>query len=509
MASTTSPFALGSSRTRAVHSLAGSLAAGVLTEALVDRTRLGAGWFLLSALLVGATLLLFGGSAGGRVRITRAAGVAAVIALALGGALVWRESAWTAALAVPASALALLALPFLLGCADAAGELPRALAQGLRGAPAAAVESAKMPLQALDAVGRPRGQSLWRGLLLGLPIAGGFALLLSADARFSAALSRGLHRSGGAAHFAALSALFAAAFLFWYVLHDRARRQVECAPAALPVPYRTQGDAPSPSVATAYEPLVRPLTWAVVLVQVCLVFALFGAVNARELFAGHALARAKSSVTYAQYLHSGFTQLSIATALAVATVLVGHVLMRPRGAVRVPGGVKLAALETALLALTGAALFSSLVRVRVYETAYGYTHLRLGVQLVDAGVLVLLVLTLVKAFARAWRGFAGALVAAGGVLAVVAAWFDADLYVARGNLDRAQAQLENRADPLAWRELDVGYLTALGPDAMPALAHPHLRANPALAAALEQAWRAQADARRREGWRAYRGLGWR
>lgn len=504
------PVAFGVSRARAAVVVGGALAAGSLTHALVGRTHVGAGWLVLDALLVVGTVLAFGRDAAGRVRPSIAGAIAALGALAVGAALVWRESAWTALIAFPASVLLLAASPFLLvrrGGHGSLGDLPRALVEGALAVPSAAVESAKLPLHAIEAIGRPRARSLWRGLLLGAPLTGLFVLLLSADERFAAALVRLAHGSGGAARFAAWSAVGAAGYLFWYVLHDTGRRK-QATPSEPPhVPYRTPGDAVPVDGETARGPLVRPLTWGIVLAQLCVVFALFGAANAKVLFAGHALARARSTVTYAQYLHSGFAQLSIATLLAVVTVVVGHILLRPRGGSRVPGGAALATLEAVLLALTSVALLSSFLRVRVYETAYGYTHLRLGVEVLQLGVLVLLAFTVLKSIVRGWRGFGAAVTSAGFVLVVGAAWFDADLYVARGNVDRAEAARTSQADRYAWKELDVAYLTALSPDAAPVLDHPYFALDAATADGLRSAWTDRTRARRREGWRAFRGSG--
>src|SRR4029078_3601376 len=98
-------------------------------------------------------------------------------------------------------------------------------------------------------------------------------------------------------------------------------------------------------------------------------------------FAGHALARAHGTVTYAEYLHAGFAQLLVAAALAVLTVGVGHRLVGARGpdVVKAPSskaGVWLGAIETTLLALTCVTLLSCWQRVRIYEVAYRYTYLR-------------------------------------------------------------------------------------------------------------------------------------
>jgi hypothetical protein len=254
---------------------------------------------------------------------------------------------------------------------------------------------------------------------------------------------------------------------------------------------------------------VRPLTWGVVLLQVGVVFAVFAAVHARELFAGHALARAAGTVTYAEYLHAGFTRLLCATVLAIATVVLGHVLLRDRGASSnaraglVPGGRGLTALEVALLGLVGIALASSWQRSTIYEVAYGYTYLRLAVRFIEVAIGGLIALTAIKAALRSWRGYAVAVASLGLLTVLGAACFNADLYIARENVARAAVARAGNGDPYAWKTLDVGYLEDLTRDALPVLDDPYFAGAPDTAAQLRDAWVQKAP----RGWRSYRGLG--
>jgi hypothetical protein len=255
--------------------------------------------------------------------------------------------------------------------------------------------------------------------------------------------------------------------------------------------------------------LVQPHTWGIVRPQQVLVITVFAAVNARYLVAGHALARARGTVTYAQYLHAGFAQLSLAAFLAVVMVIVGHRLLHARGGgagTAVPGGAWLTTLELTLLLLSGVALASCWQRLHVYEVAYGYTYLRMGVEIAQLAALCLLVLTAVKAARRSWRGWAASVTASAFAFVVLVPWLDADLLVARGNVERAALARAGEGDPFAWAELDVAYLADLSEDARPALAHPLFRQSPELAADIERAWAARA-APRTPGWRGLRGLG--
>ena len=508
------------SRRRAVLAMLGAVVAGGLTQALFwDVAPIGAVWLVFDVLLVAAMVLLFArDAADGRFRVTLAGALVAAGAIAFGAALVLHASTWALVAALPANAALLFALPFVLARGIRIGQLrdlPRAIVDGACRTPSSLVAAATLPRYALDSTGRHHARGLLRGLALGAPVAAIFIALLSADANFSHALARGLEGSGTLLHFAGLSLLSALGYLFAYQLHARDPKRALAADAApAPRPYRSTDDAPAPSPSalstSTRPPLVRPFTWGVVLVQVAAVFSVFAAVNAKYLFAGHALTRAHGTVTYAEYLHAGFAQLSIATALAIVAVAVGHRLLRARGAgeaagARIPGGLWLGALETLVLALTCVALLSCLQRLRIYEDAYGYTYLRLGVGFFQLGVLGVLLITVGKALARSWRGWGCSIVGAAFALVTAASWFNADLYIARANVDRAEAWCDCVADPFAWKELDADYLANLSEDASPVLGHPFFQRHAELAGELSYAWAERARMHREGGWRSFRG----
>jgi hypothetical protein len=323
---------------------------------------------------------------------------------------------------------------------------------------------------------------------------------------------------GDASEFLLFTVLTSAGYLLLYVVHlpdDPGSRPTKV------YPYRAAhtGVELEPRPSSSALPRVRPLTWAVVLAQVALVFALFAAVNARELFAGHALARAAGTMTYAQYLHAGFARLLSATVLAVVTVVVGHWLLMDRTPSRTSqdhgglgvssnvyayaGGRALAALEVTLLALVGLALASCWQRSSVYEIACGYTYLRLGVRFTEIAVFGVIALTILKSGLRSWRGYGIGLASVGLVTVLVAACFNADLYVARRNVQRAAEARAGDGSPYAWRTLDLSYLAGLSRDATPVLDDFFFADDPGARRDLERAWAVKNHAR---GWRSFRGL---
>jgi hypothetical protein len=470
-----------------------ALAGGLVTQALFFRAGLGANFLVWDLLSIAGIALTFR-----RGPLSRSAIVAMAGCVALGLSFFCHQSEWASVTTVPATLLLLAALPILVRDEVAWGglsDLPARMLATLRETPDAAVATVRLPSRAVSGPARPILGRLTRGLLLGIPTAGFFALLLAADPDFARALGRGYDALGDAASFAFWSLASAAGYAFTHALHEgeAALRSVAFGPSGAP-PYRER-----PVSVTAEgipQGRVSPLTWGIVVAQVALVFALFVGVNLRHLFGGAALVRAPGSLTYAAYLHAGFAELIFASILSVCLVLVGHALLRPRGAsaeLPVPGGRVLAATEGALVVLTLVTVASCAQRLAIYEDAYGASHLRLGVAFIEVTIAGVLLLTLGKIAARSWPGYGGAVLTLFGGVAVVAGVFNADLYVARTNLDRTQAG----------KPLDVEYLTSLTGDARAVLSHPAVLARPELAATL----RARFCARPSGDWRSARGVG--
>jgi hypothetical protein len=510
--------------------LAGAaVALGCATQALFWNAPLGLDWLIWDVVMVGVMGLTVGPSRARAAAPTAASHRLRPIALGLavvcvcfGLAIVWRRSAFTAAVAFPANLVALALLPLALQRDvpfHEASALPAKLLGLVVRAPDAIVSTALLPADAvaqLEGGGRHVVKRAALGVALGAPVAAGFALLLAADAGFAAALGRAVDRLGVVASFAMWGALTAVAYAFAHALY--AEPPTPSAPAtasAPPIDLAYRGappvvhDAAQPSavdpagagadvfVAAEPAPRVSPLTWGFVIAQVAAVFGLFVAVRADTQFGGHQLVRARGALTYASYLHAGFYQLLLATVLSVSLVLVGHRLLRPSGSRVSAGGAALSALEGALLLLTGVTLWSCARRLGLYQEAYGATHLRLGVAFVCVAVAVVLACALGKAVFRGWRAFASVTAVALTAVTLVASGFDADGYVARANLDRASRGAG----------LDEVYLGSLTADACVTLEHPRLLADPELRARLLERWAREADSDASSGFRGYRGFG--
>jgi hypothetical protein len=248
---------------------------------------------------------------------------------------------------------------------------------------------------------------------------------------------------------------------------------------------------------------VAPITWGVVLTQIAAVFGVYLAANGRSLFVSHGSVHAAGAPSYASYVHEGFVEVSVAALLAVACVVVGHALVRTRGSVgTTPGGFGLATIECVLLGFVALALASSAHRLHLYEEAYGFTVLRLGVRFFQAAIAGLLTITAARCIARAWRGWGSALAWSALGLTTIVGSFDADGWVARRSVDMAQRG----------GHLDLAYLATLSDDALGALPEVTARGaeggrGPRL---LQAVWESAARTRaltRSGDWRAWRGLG--
>lgn len=181
-------------------------------------------------------------------------------------------------------------------------------------------------------------------------------------------------------------------------------------------------------------------------------------------------ARTGSGVTYAEYAHRGFGQLSVVATIAVLLVMEA---LRRRHAADAAPRLRIAAF--ALLAAVSGVLVSAFHRVTLYENVYGFTTARVEAQaymLVVLAVLVLCAIETARGFDAA-RLARGTMVVALVAIAALAFWND-QAWIVRKDV----------ANFAGTRRLDVGYLAhRLSPDAYPAL----LDALPALPPVQRQA----------------------
>lgn len=204
------------------------------------------------------------------------------------------------------------------------------------------------------------------------------------------------------------------------------------------------------------RPVAHRYEWLVPVLLVDMVFVVFLAAQASVVFGGHDYLEATTGLTYADYVHEGFGQLTVATALTLLVVWAAarkapRATSGDRAWLRVSLGV--------LCALTLVVVASALHRMHVYQEAYGFTRLRLLVDLFEAwlGLVVLGVLAAGVRLRARWLPRAALL--GGTVMLLGLAAVNPDAWIAEHNLERYAET----------GRVDWTYLQNLSDDAVPVL----------------------------------------
>jgi len=196
------------------------------------------------------------------------------------------------------------------------------------------------------------------------------------------------------------------------------------------------------------------LEWTVPLVVLVLIFSVFVAVRLVVLFGGPGYLMRTSGLTAAAYARGGFWQLCAVTVLTLA-IVAAALRWAPdvTQADRLRQRILLGALSGLSLVLVG----SALSRMWTYQQAYGFTVLRLLVEVCElwfGAVFVLVIVSLVK-LRSTWLPRAAIGTAAAALLTL--AVLDPERLIADANLDRAAAG----------KPLDHGYLSGFSTDVVP------------------------------------------
>ncbi|MCW2737749.1 DUF4153 domain-containing protein [Nocardioides sp.] len=202
-------------------------------------------------------------------------------------------------------------------------------------------------------------------------------------------------------------------------------------------------------------PLANRFEWLVPVLVVDAVFLAFIAAQARALVGGRDYIEASTGLTYADFVHQGFGQLTLATAL---TVLVVWVASRRAGDTREDRRWLFGSLGL-LCVLTLLVVASALRGMSVYQDAYGFTTLRLFVDVFEGWLgFVVLAIAVAGVLGRG-RWLPRIALVSGAVALIGLAAINPDAWVAERNLDRYDAT----------GQLDLRYLETLSADATPAI----------------------------------------
>ena len=205
------------------------------------------------------------------------------------------------------------------------------------------------------------------------------------------------------------------------------------------------------------RPVGRQFEWLVPVAIVVALFAAFVVAQLAVMFGGHAYLRRTTGLTYAEYVHQGFGQLTAATVLTLAVV---GVAARKASRATARDRLLLRSVLGLLCLLTLVVVASALYRMHVYEGAYGFTRLRMLVSVFEGwlGLVLLLVLAAGLRLRGPWLPRAALLTGAVSLLALSAV--NPDAYIARHNVERFEQT----------GKVDTTYLAGLSADAVPALA---------------------------------------
>lgn len=222
---------------------------------------------------------------------------------------------------------------------------------------------------------------------------------------------------------------------------------------AVPV-LRVEADATTAVVVRSARWVLAPAEWKTGLVVLNLLFMAFVGVQITVLFGGESHVLQTEGLTYAEYARSGFFQLITVAVLTLAVIaaVVGF-------GEREKDRSWFVGLLGCLCVLTLVVLTSAWNRMNLYQEVYGFTRLRL---LVDLAIYVLAAVFVLVMLAGLFRK--GTLMPrAVSVVAVVAVvgfgLSNPDARIAEHNIERYSRT----------GDVDLGYLQTLSADAVPAL----------------------------------------
>ncbi|MFH5822955.1 DUF4153 domain-containing protein [Georgenia sp. AZ-5] len=204
------------------------------------------------------------------------------------------------------------------------------------------------------------------------------------------------------------------------------------------------------------RPVARAWEWLVPVGLVITVFAGFVGAQASAMWGGHDYVRRVTGLSYAEYVHQGFGQLTVATTLTLATVALA-VRKAPRrtGRDRLLLRVALGVLCVLTLVVVASALF----RMAVYQQAFGFTVLRVLVDAFELWLGLIVVLVMVAGIRWSARWLPRAALVSGAAFLLVIGLGNPEAWVARQNIERYHRT----------GKIDTAYLATLGADATPTI----------------------------------------
>ena len=196
----------------------------------------------------------------------------------------------------------------------------------------------------------------------------------------------------------------------------------------LPRPEPARG----PAGRRSRRPVQSRYEWLAPVALIDLVFLVFLVAQATVFFGGHDYLRRTTGLTYAEYVHQGFGQLIVATALTLLVVwAASHKASVETDADRLWLRGALGLLCVLALVVVASALY----RMQLYQEAYGFSQLRLLVDVFEIW-LGLIVVGVIVAGIRLRGAWLPRMALVSAVMLLGLAAINPDAWIARHNLDR-------------------------------------------------------------------------
>jgi hypothetical protein len=204
------------------------------------------------------------------------------------------------------------------------------------------------------------------------------------------------------------------------------------------------------------RPVQNRYEWLTPVLLVDAVFLAFLAAQATVFFGGHEYLQRTTGLTYAEYVHQGFGQLTVATALTLLVVWAAGrkaAVDRPGDRLWLRGSLGL------LLMLTLVVVASALYRMHLYQEAYGFTRLRLLVDVFEGWLGLVVVTVLVAGITLSARWLPRVALLSGAAALAGLALVNPDASIAHQNIERYESTAK----------IYTSYLSGLSADALPVL----------------------------------------
>ena len=212
-----------------------------------------------------------------------------------------------------------------------------------------------------------------------------------------------------------------------------------------------------PLAAGGRRPVQNRYEWLAPVALVDLVFLLFLVAQATAFFGGHDYLQRTTGLTYAEYVHQGFGQLIAATALTLLVVWAAS----HKASVETPADrLWLRGALGLLCVLALVVVASALYRMHLYQEAYGFSQLRLLVDVFEAWLGLVVVGVIIAGIGLRGRWLPRMALLSSAVMLLGLAAINPDAWIARHNLDRYEQT----------GKIDWAYFGDLSSDAVPTLA---------------------------------------